>query len=259
MKLLFFTLFSFASMVYAQKSFKVVYEADYRLVYKDLKNTDFQQEEAFALLMNERESYFKSMNKYIGDSLKFEKKITDVSDISLHMKYDTSFPENIGITSGKIYVTIPISDKNFKYEEQNDFNWKLHNEFKKIDKYTCQKATIKKYGRVWIAYFTAAIPLPFGPYKFNKLPGLILEVYDDKGDYRFEMYSFKKRKYLCKSANINANAKFVSKSKIFDYKRNDMANQDKYNDYIEDPETLKLLKQKILEKSKKYNPLELEL
>ena len=50
----------------------------------------------------------------------------------------------------------------------------------------------------------------------------------------------------------------VSKSKIFDYKRNDMANQDKYNDYIEDPETLKLLKQKILEKSKKYNPLGLD-
>jgi GLPGLI family protein len=152
--LIIFCLFSFAN---AQKSFAVVYEADFKLVYKNLKNSNNSQEEAFALLMNDKESYFKSMNKYIGDSLRFEKKLNENSDLDQQFKYYTSFPENIGVTSGKIYVTTPISEKNFNYEEPNDFNWKLHNEFKKIDKYKCQKATLKKYGRLWTAYFTPEI------------------------------------------------------------------------------------------------------
>ncbi len=33
------------------------------------------QEAAFALLINGKESYVKSMNKYIGDSFKLEKKL----------------------------------------------------------------------------------------------------------------------------------------------------------------------------------------
>lgn len=40
-------------------------------------------------------------------------------------------------------------------------------------------------GRQWIAWFTSEIPLSEGPYKFGGLPGLILEVADSEGDYRY--------------------------------------------------------------------------
>lgn len=244
----------------SQTSFNVVYEADYKLQFKD-QNTQnaIVQEAAFALLINEKESYFKNMNKYVGDSLRYEKKLTENSDINQHFKYSTFFRENIGTTGGKIYVTAPIANKNFKYEETNDIDWKLVNEYKKIGNYKCQKAITKKYGRTWIAYFTKDIPFPFGPYKFNRLPGLILEVYDDNNDYHYTLYKFGKRKYICKSANMNTDAKSVEKSKIFDYQRKEIADQNQFNDFIEDKETLNMLRRKSVERAKNYNPIELSI
>ncbi|UKB82328.1 GLPGLI family protein [Chryseobacterium sp. MEBOG06] len=245
--------------LFSQTSFNVIYEADYKLQYKLLNIPNAKIEEAaFALLINEKESYFKNMNKYIGDSLRYEKKLDDNN--SSNGKYFTFFRENIGTTDGKIYVTAPIANKNFKYEETNDINWKLVNEYKTIGKYKTQKATTKKYGRTWIAWFAKDIPFPFGPYKFNKLPGLILEVYDDNNDYHYTLYKFGKRKYLCKSANMNTEgAKFVEKTKIFDYQRKEIADQNQFNDYIEDKETLNMLRKKSAERAKQYNPIELTI
>ncbi|MGH1520021.1 GLPGLI family protein [Chryseobacterium sp. JK1] len=256
---IFFILLS--AKLISQTSFNVVYEADYKLQCKMLNIQDAKLEEAaFALLINEKESYFKNMNKYVGDSLRYEKKLNDNSEINDHFKYYTFFRENIGTTNGKIYVTAPIADKNFKYEETNDIEWKLINEYKTIGKYKVQKATTKKYGRNWIAWFAKDIPFPFGPYKFNKLPGLILEVYDGDNDYHYTLYKFGKRKYLCKSANMNTEGvKFVEKSKIFDYQRKEIADQNQFNDYIEDKETLNMLRRKTAERAKQYNPIELSI
>lgn len=83
----------------------------------------------------------------------------------------------------------------------------------------CQKATTKKYGRVWIAYFTARNSFRFGPYKFSKLPGLIIEVYDDKKDYWFSLYKFGKGNIFVNQLIWNHKQEFVQKQKIFDYKR----------------------------------------
>lgn len=243
--------------VKSQIGFDVVYEADYKLTYKDQTLKATTQEEAFALLINEKESYYKNMKKYIEDSLKLEKKINEKSDFGVGMKYATDFPEYIGTTSGRLYVTVPISNKIFKYEEVNDIAWNLSNEFKVIGKYKCQKATTKKYGRIWIAWFTEEIPFPFGPYKFSKLPGLILEIYDDKKDYIFSMYSFRKRKYFAKSANMHPQATSVKKAKIFDYQRKEIADPNTYNQLVADPEMLRFIMKKAQEKAKNYNPIEL--
>lgn len=40
-------------------------------------------------------------------------------------------------------------------------------------------------GRIWTAWFAPEIKIADGPYKFSGLPGLILKLEDDKGDYRF--------------------------------------------------------------------------
>ncbi len=249
----------FVALIKAQIGFDVVYEADYKLTYKDQTVNAVTQEDAFALLINEKESYYKNMKKYIEDSLKFEKKLNDKSDFRLGMKYATDFSEYIGTTSGKLYVTVPVSNKAFKYEEVNNIDWWLSNESKNIGKYKCQKAVCKRYGRTWIAWFTKEIPFPFGPYKFNKLPGLILEVYDDKKDYVFSMYSFRKRKYFAKSANMEAKATPVKKSKIFDYQRKEIADPNTYNKLVTDAETLRFLMKKAQERAKNYNPIELSI
>lgn len=58
---------------------------------------------------------------------------------------------------------------------------------KKNGQFNLQKATARYGGRNWIAWFTEEIPISEGPYKFNGLPGLIFEIYDDKENYKFTL------------------------------------------------------------------------
>lgn len=66
-----------------------------------------------------------------------------------------------------------------------DFKWKLIQETKRVGKFTCQKASTTFRGRTYTAWYAKEIPLPYGPWKFHGLPGLILEVSDEKGEVKF--------------------------------------------------------------------------
>jgi GLPGLI family protein len=60
------------------------------------------------------------------------------------------------------------------------FNWNLiFDEEKKIGNYICKKATTKFRGREYTAWYYEDVPAFFGPWKFNGLPGLIIEIYDN--------------------------------------------------------------------------------
>ncbi|SHJ25544.1 GLPGLI family protein [Cruoricaptor ignavus] len=63
--------------------------------------------------------------------------------------------------------------------------WKIKNEFRNIGPFKVQKAECNFGKRNWIAWFTQEIPFPYGPYKFSGLPGMILEVNDERKDYIF--------------------------------------------------------------------------
>ena len=65
------------------------------------------------------------------------------------------------------------------------FNWQLVNETKKINNYTCKKATLNFRGRNYVAWYTEDIPVALGPWKFSGLPGLILEIVDKQGIYKW--------------------------------------------------------------------------
>jgi len=85
----------------------------------------------------------------------------------------------------KTYDT--VGKYNFLYVEPDKLRWSLENETKIIDGFLCQKATVTAFGRKFIAWFSKEIPINDGPFKFNGLPGLILEVYDAKMHYHFQM------------------------------------------------------------------------
>ncbi|MBE4950730.1 GLPGLI family protein [Chryseobacterium culicis] len=73
------------------------------------------------------------------------------------------------------------------YKEPIINNWKLIDETKVINTINCKKAEVYFKGRKWTAWYSTEIPLPYGPYKFSALPGLIIKITDEKGDYDFEL------------------------------------------------------------------------
>ena len=60
-----------------------------------------------------------------------------------------------------------------------NINWEIKSEHKKLSNLDCQKAVGYFRGRTYTVWFTEAIPVSFGPWKLQGLPGLILEAKDD--------------------------------------------------------------------------------
>tara|TARA_R100001377_G_scaffold85144_1_gene70497 strand:- start:2283 stop:3056 length:774 start_codon:yes stop_codon:yes gene_type:complete len=60
-----------------------------------------------------------------------------------------------------------------------DFKWDLKSiETKKIGSFMCKKATLNFRGSKIVAWYSEELSVPFGPWKFKGLPGLILELYN---------------------------------------------------------------------------------
>lgn len=98
---------------------------------------------------------------------------------------------------GEIYKGVPKAGQQtiimnmqaagmYKYEEKMpSVKWELGKDTKNILGYKCTVATAKYRGREYEAWFTADIPLSYGPLWFGGLPGLIMEIADKKGHYVF--------------------------------------------------------------------------
>lgn len=67
-------------------------------------------------------------------------------------------------------------------ERTPKIDWKLQDTIKNISKFKCQLAIGDFRGRTYHVWFTSEIPVRFGPWKLQGLPGLILEAKDDKNE-----------------------------------------------------------------------------
>ncbi|ROH95948.1 GLPGLI family protein [Chryseobacterium daecheongense] len=127
-------------------------------------------------------------------------------------------------TNQKTFFKDRIGRDIYSYEEDRPLNWKISSETTKIGEYKVQKAETDFAGRKWTAWFTTDLPYQDGPYKFGGLPGLIVKVEDDKGDYSFDlMKNFK----IAEFPTLN---QFGNTVKV---KRADFVKQQKK--FIEDP------------------------
>ncbi len=75
---------------------------------------------------------------------------------------------------GKIFL---IEDK------LKNFAWKLTGKQKKILDYVCQEATYTTDEDTVSAWFTPQIPVSNGPESYGELPGMILEISKNEGDF----------------------------------------------------------------------------
>lgn len=119
-------------------------------------------------------------------------------------------------TNQKTYFKDRIGRDIYSYEEDRPLHWKISSETTKIGEYKVQKAETDFAGRKWTAWFTTDLPYQDGPYKFSGLPGLIVKVEDDKGDYSFDLM----KNY--KIAELPALNQFGNTLKV---KRNDFVKQ----------------------------------
>ena len=91
-------------------------------------------------------------------------------DFNYKFTYFKKLNENVIFQDRNYGLKQIIKDDNYK------INWSITNNTKKILTYNCQEAIGLFRGREYRAYFLRDIPISSGPFKFDGLPGLILEV-----------------------------------------------------------------------------------
>lgn len=179
--------------VFAQKKlqadfkYKITYNLSYSLDSTNLKN---KKSEDMVLFYGDSISTFSSKAKLFKNSVVVKGNTASTSKESL-----TDFPYVIIKNSEqkKLDYTLQIVDDYFYYEQKLDlFKWELHVETKNIKGFIAQKATTTYSGRDYVAWFTLDIPISDGPFKFNGLPGLILELNDTQNNYDFTFTAFEK-------------------------------------------------------------------
>jgi GLPGLI family protein len=96
----------------------------------------------------------------------------------------------------KLTVQQDIVPNKYQYEEEvPSFQWALLKGDTVIDGYACRKAHCDFRGRSYTAWYAPDIDMPFGPYKFSGLPGLIMQIADDEGMYSFALSGLEQVNY----------------------------------------------------------------
>ncbi|SFN65852.1 GLPGLI family protein [Chryseobacterium oleae] len=190
--LIFFGLFLLT--MYHGQTIRYIYQTS---VNPDSINLVSLKSEKTFLDVRGNQSLFISENKLIKDSLwsankgeeiKKEKKDISKSGIKKHPEptfFDYYITKNI--PEQKIYFYDRVLGKQIYYQEDRPVKWEITDVTELQNGYKAQKALTNFGGRIWTAWFTKDINVSDGPYKFSGLPGLIVKLEDDKGDYKFDL------------------------------------------------------------------------
>lgn len=169
----FFTIIYFFSLFYCAAQNNI--ETKGKIIYETKINLGKPITEQYFLFFNEYKSIFTQDKKFKPlekDIPKYDEEIEVKTDVTPYHLFDF---EKDSIFSHSLVFTTPyfVADKIYKPK------WQIVKEYKTIGNYNCQKATTAFRGRNYQAWFCEAIPVNFGPWKFNGLPGLILEIEDE--------------------------------------------------------------------------------
>lgn len=204
----------------AQNEHNTTYQVAYKVNYSlDSLNRDKQDTDELYLYTGsnfgvftyynviEREKRIEKMKRKYGSNASVEY-YTNANNPS----FSKTFYKNL--QSGEITTSSILGEKEYLYQEpETSFKWKIEDSTKSIKGYSAQKATTHFAGRDYVAWFTLEIPVQDGPYLFHGLPGLIVELYDLKKDYNFNLKSIDKLEQA-KTWTLPTDAKSVTKSQF---------------------------------------------
>lgn len=143
--------------------------------------------ETMLLLCGGEVSKWYSYDRFYSDSLILESMAGKAVNFQ-NVKIGTFLEIYKNYPAGKLTMTDRISIVDYRItEDMPDFGWKLSDEWKEVAGYRVRKATCSFRGRDWTVWFAPEIPVSDGPWKFCGLPGLILEAYDVRNHYRYEL------------------------------------------------------------------------
>lgn len=139
--------------------------------------------------LNEYGSYMYNKGELITnskESLYFETPLDTIFQMenfgqvsTSNSKYKFSYYKNL--LKNTVIYDRSYSLKQIVEDNKYKIDWTLTKNTKKILAHKCQEAIGLFRGRKYFAYFANDIPVPNGPFKFDGLPGLILEVKSEDG------------------------------------------------------------------------------
>ena len=187
-------LFAFKSN--AQLTGKIVYEEKITMDFGDKLDgvPDAQRDQVMAML--EKMKVQKS-----------KKELFFSTDACLFQDYEATGDEEVNVESGNVRMQMVMAKpeqkvfRNLKTNQmidQSDFMgktfliedkaeslpWKITNETKEIAGYKCQQAIMINEEDTVIAWFTKQIPVPAGPMIYGQLPGMILGISQQGGNFQ---------------------------------------------------------------------------
>ena len=160
--------------------------------------------EPYMLEIGRELTHYYSYNAYMRDSVQSEvyasersKGMNAFTDIT-----SSVIPEDQTATYYEIFRCIPSSSRHVLLRVQNtDYcysekaeqtEWRLSDRTDTVCGYRCQVAEGQLNGRQWRVSFSTDIPYPYGPWKLEGLPGLILKAEDSEGLLRWEAVGLEK-------------------------------------------------------------------
>lgn len=123
----------------------------------------------------------------------FKNLSTNKQDIKLERKDDVmNVYDPNRVTSSNLLFKYANETINYTYlktkigeliveDNMPKLKWVITDEQRKIGDLNCQKMNTNFRGRSYEGWYTEDVSIPFGPYKFSGLPGLIIEIYSIDG------------------------------------------------------------------------------
>jgi GLPGLI family protein len=195
---IFFFLTSFLSFAQKTTVKGYVYYGEYENIFQGIKGG---REIRGNLIFDANDSYYYTGKDSLNNEFEMEYKMMypastantdiggtiysgDISSARDHLNYRIHTTKD---TISDYFERYSPKNGDFHYlkELNPKFDWVLINETKKIGAFNCLKATCHFRGRDYIAWYTLEIPVSYGPWKFQGLPGLILEVYTPNQEIYF--------------------------------------------------------------------------
>lgn len=142
------------------------------------------------LVFNKDESYYVTAKDSLENGKKTKNELATGGDMVIHNSGSNTFrfgkQVHYNRAKDSLWWSQRFRGNIYVSEKRPVINWKLEKETKQFGDFTAHKAIGKFRGRTYTAWYILEIPLPYGPWKLNGLPGLIVEAYDE----RKEMYLY---------------------------------------------------------------------